>query len=254
MHRLHRYFQPTSCPELSYVIGAVLGDGYVTEDRGRGIVGFTNKDKFLLEHFLVCISRILNTRRAGRITSGTRYGVLKATVGSRLLFLFLKKPLAEIAPFIEQEPAAFISGFFDAEGHATVALSHGRLSVIVGASNTDLEVLEYIFLLLRRRFGITCHITASRRRSPMFVRGQRVEFPKTLYRLSISRFADVQTFMRTIGFTSKQKQNRLEDGVYLLRTYGSRRAAPFWHRSYTKMGSRWCKIAGHVVDGGPGET
>jgi len=124
--RLHRYFEAVPSPELSDVIGAVLGDGYTTEDQGRGIVGLSNKDMDLLKHYLSCISRILNHQSSGRITRGTPFGTLKATVGSRLLALFLQKPLQQLAPFIEKHPAPFIRGFFDAEGCATVSISRGN--------------------------------------------------------------------------------------------------------------------------------
>jgi intein-encoded DNA endonuclease-like protein len=179
--RLHRFFQAVPSPELSYVIGAVLGDGYTTEDQGNGIVGFTNKDRYLLEHFLTCLSRIFNTQNAGRITRGTRYGVFKATIGSRLLALFFQRPLVEIAPFIEEHPAPFVRGFFDAEGHATITVSRGRLSARVGASNTDVGILQYISALLRNKFGISSCITVGRRPLPTVIRGRSVNFRKTVY-------------------------------------------------------------------------
>ena len=240
-NRLHRFFQAVPSPELSYVIGVVYGDGYVTEDKGNGIVGFTNKDKSLLEHFLLCLSTIFNTEKAGRITKGTRYGVSKATIGSRLLALFLQKPLVEIAPFIEEYPASFLRGFFDAEGHATVTIGRERLRASVGASNTDIEVLQYISGLLRDKFGISSRITVGREPLPTAIRGRSVNFTKPVHRLSICRFCDLETFVTRIGFESRRKQTILENAVLFLRGHGSRTAVFFWHRSYAKIGSRWCK-------------
>jgi len=240
--RLHRYFEPTSSPELSYIIGIVLGDGYTAEDQGRGIIGLTNKDRNLLEYFLLCIARVFNCLSAGRITKGTRYGTLKATVGSTLLMLFLQKPLAQLAPFIEKNPAHFIRGFFDVEGCAVVTTSGERLRVGVKASNSDIEVLQYISKLLREKFHLASNINVERRPWQTTIRGQVVEFKKTVFRLQVNKFSHVEVFSREIGFSSVSKQKILEDALAILRRVRGKKAVDYWLRDYVKAGFRWSRI------------
>lgn len=239
--RLHRYFEPTPSPELSYLIGAVLGDGYTTEDQGRGIVGFTNKDVDLLKHFLSCVSQVLGVPSAGRITSGTPYGTRKATVGSTLLTLFLRNPLHQLAPFIERHPGPFISGFFDAEGSCATTISRGRLVVGLNASNTDLRMLQYIRTLLRNRFQIQGSITVGRRPCRTSIHGKEVQFKNTVFRLGIRRHADVETFAARIGFASERKGKILRYALALLHEYGGKDAATHWLDEYVKTGYRWIK-------------
>lgn len=256
VRRLHRYFVPTPSAELSYIIGAVLGDGYTTEDRGNGIVGFTNKDQDLLMHYLSCLSKILRVAKAGRITSGC-YAVSKATIKCRLLAIFLRKPLYESAPFIEKHPASFIRGFFDAEGSAIITISRGRLSAGVSASNTDLRLLRYISRLLRGSFHIHSSITVQRKPWRTVIHGKPVQFKKTVFGLRVRRMWGVQVFASKIGFASARKQMALEEALALIRAHGSREAAFYWSRNYKKIGTRWhpnAQMQSMVVNGGPGET
>jgi len=236
--RLHRYFVPTPSEELSYIIGAVLGDGYVTEDRGNGIVGFTNKDQDLLLHYLSCLSKILGVAKAGRITSGC-YAVSKATIKCRLLAIFLRKPLRELAPFIAKHPAQFIRGFFDAEGSAIITISQGRLTAGVNASNTDVRLLRYISRLLQSSFQVHSSITIQRKPWRAVIHGKPVQFKKTVFGLSVRRMRDVQVFASKIGFASARKQMALEEALALIRAHGSREAAFYWSRNYKKIGTKW---------------
>jgi intein-encoded DNA endonuclease-like protein len=240
--RLHRYFEPAPCPELSYVVGIVLGDGYTAKDQGRGIVGLTNKDRHLLDHFLLCIARVLDCPSAGRITKGTRYGTLKATVGSTLLMLFLQKPLRQLAPLIEKHPAHFIRGFFDAEGCAVVTTSGDRLRIGVKASNSDIELLQYVSRLLRERFGIASSINVERRPWQTTIRGQVVEFRKTVFRLRVNKFSHVEIFAREIGFSSAHKREILEDALAILEKVRGKKAVDYWLRDHMKAGFRWSRI------------
>jgi intein-encoded DNA endonuclease-like protein len=240
--RLHRYFEPVPSPELSYIVGIVFGDGYTAEDQGRGVVGVTNKDRDLLEHFLLCIARVFNCPSAGRITKGTRYGTLKATVGSTLLMLFLQKPLPQLAPLIEKHPADLIRGFFDAEGCAVVTTSGERLRVGVKASNSDIEVLQYMSRLLREKFRIASSINIERKPWQTTIHGQVVDFKKTVFRLCVNNFNDVEVFARGIGFLSVHKQKILEDALAILRKVRGKKAVDCWLRHYTKAGFRWSRI------------
>ena len=239
--RLHRYFAPVSSPHLAYVIGAVLGDGYTTKDRGRSIVGFTNNDLDLLNHFRLELSKVLGTTSAGRITSGTPYGAMKVTVACTLLALFLQKPLQLLGSYIEKHPTDFIRGFLDSEGSAAITLSRGRLRAYVTASNSNVEILEYISSLLRKRFYVKSTIVLGRKPGLTYIRGQPVVFKKPVFRLCINGFHDVKRYPRLIGFTSRRKRTDLQEGIDLIRQHGSSVAAKYWLRSHHKVGYRWVR-------------
>lgn len=255
--RLHRYFEAVPSPELSYVIGAVLGDGYTTEDQGNGIVGFTNKDRKLLSHYLSCMARILGVASAGRITK-CGHGVLKATIGCRLLALFLDRPLDELAPFIERYPASFVRGFFDAEGTAAVSVGQGRLHVGLSASNTDLKLLNYISWLLLDRFRLSSSIVVGRKPSLIsYIRGEDVHFKKIVFRLQVHRFRDIEVFASKISFASERKKKALDEALALICAYGHKEATSYWLRNHVKIGRKWNDRrdrGAQIWNGGPGEN
>ncbi|MGA2971053.1 MAG: LAGLIDADG family homing endonuclease [Candidatus Bathyarchaeia archaeon] len=239
--RLHRYFEAIPSPELSYVIGAVLGDGYTAEDRGNGIVAFTNKDRGLLLYYLACLSSVLGAPSVGRIAMG-RYGVSKAIINCRLLVILLRKPLPKLAPFIERYPAPFIRGFFDAEGSSIITVNRGNLTAGVSASNTDVRLLRYISRLLRDRFHIHSSIRVARKPWRTVIHGKPVQFKKIVFALRVRRIRDVQVFASKIGFASARKQKILGDALGLIRAHGSREAAGYWPHAHQKIGNRWQPI------------
>jgi len=240
--RLHRAFTPDASPELAYVIGAVLGDGYTTRDRGRAIVGFTNKDVDLLKHFQCALSEALGAPSVGRITSGTRFGTMKVTVGCTILALLLERPLAELVSFIDAYPADFIRGFFDAEGTAVVFVSESRLQVAVTVSNSNREILQYISCLLEKKFGSFSTLRIARNPGTYVIRGQPVIFKRPVFRLSILRIRDVEQYAKLINFASIPKRQRLEEGIAHLRQYGRQGAATHWLIGHRKVNSRWVTI------------
>jgi len=237
--RLHRHFTPFPSPELAYVIGAVLGDGYTTRDQGRHIVGFTNKDLNLLKNFQRALSVVLGTPSVGRITTGTRYGTMKVTVSCTLLAHFLERSIRELSPFIENHAAHFLRGFFDAEGSAAVSISQEKLQIFVTASNSNLEILRYASMLLEKRFKIMSPISLAKVGGTYVIRGEPVRFRKPVYRLCINRIRDVETYAMLIGFASVAKDRRLEQCIELLGKYGRKEAARMWLRDHHKERSRW---------------
>ncbi len=112
--------------EFSYIIGVVIGDGYVRKIRRvfKGYSGFNIglevKDREFAEEFAKCLTIVLGRRHIKPyLNSLGRYVV---ETESRTLYELLRKPadLNKLKPYLEhceRCTAAFLSGFADSEGH-----------------------------------------------------------------------------------------------------------------------------------------
>jgi len=200
--------------ELAYVIGAVLGDGCVSNPRKNDyIILLQVKDLEFAEEFGRCIGHVLgrNPPKPRPVKNGT----FAVQVCSRTLYELLKKPIDidRIRQYVEhciRCICAFLRGFFDSEG---TVCGCGKIRV----HNTDESLLEYVKELLYR-LGIktTGPTLYSKAGTPIknhktgktyFTRKHR----HYLYICTESRLR----FYELIGFTIKRKQRRLEE--YLIR-------------------------------------
>jgi intein-encoded DNA endonuclease-like protein len=142
--------------ELAYVIGVVLGDGYikkksrVREGYNHVIIRLEAKDKEFVEEFGRCLSVVLGRGPIKPYRLSSRiYDVVE--VESKTLYEFLRKPvdLDRLKKYIEhcdRCTAAFLRGFADSEGSV---YKKGQIFI----TNTDLRLLTYVQELLKR-FGI----------------------------------------------------------------------------------------------------
>jgi intein-encoded DNA endonuclease-like protein len=214
--------------ELAYVIGAKVGDGYVSKKsrvrKGYNevmigleavMIGLEAKDKKFVEEFARCLAKVLGRReiRPRYRRSSGRYVV---EVGSKTLYELLRKPveldrLKKYIEHCERCVAAFIRGFADSEGSVD---KRGYIYIY----NTDLRLLIYINELLRR-LGI--ELTGPK---ISVQRGTVIHDPRTgkqymakkdCYYIYI-RASSNANFYKYIGFTIKRKQQRLEE--YIRRT------------------------------------
>ena len=114
--------------ELAYVIGAKVGDGYVSKKSrvrkgyNEVMIGLEAKEKKFVEEFARCLAKVLGRReiRPRYRRSSGRYVV---EVRSQTLYELLKKPvdLERLKKYIEHCErcvVAFIRGFADSEGCA----------------------------------------------------------------------------------------------------------------------------------------
>jgi intein-encoded DNA endonuclease-like protein len=162
--------------ELAYVIGVVLGDGYVGK-KSRVRKGYNDviicleaKDREFVEEFGRCLAKVLGRRpiRPRYVKSSGRY-VVEAE--SKTLYELLRKPvdldrLRRYIEHCERCVAAFIRGFADSEGSVD---KHGYIYI----TNTNIKRLIYINELLRR-LGI--ELTGPR---IAFQRGTVINDPRT---------------------------------------------------------------------------
>jgi intein-encoded DNA endonuclease-like protein len=205
--------------DLAYVIGAVCGDGYVglkrhCKDYTLTIIHLRAKDKEFVEEFAIRIGRVLNRPppKVKILRSTGRYYYTQ--VRSKTLYELLKKPvdLERLRKYIEhcdKCSAAFLRGFFDAEGSVTKTGS-------IYAGNSDYHLLKYVQSLLGR-FEIltTGPYLQHQRGSITHSNGKRYIRRHGVYYIYVRQSCNTW-FYKYIGFTIKRKQERLVN--YLRRT------------------------------------
>jgi len=205
------YLRPSE--ELAYVIGAIAGDGYVSNpQKYKYVIVLRVKDSEFVEEFARCIAKVLG--REPPKPRPEKNGKLVVRVSSKTLYELLKKPIYidGIRQFIEHCInciCAFLKGFFDSEGGI---YGNGEIRVY----NTDKSLLEYIKELLKmlgiKATGPKLHTKAGRPiKDP---RTEKTYFArKHLYRLHICAESRLR-FYQLIGFTIKRKQQRLEEYLF----------------------------------------
>jgi intein-encoded DNA endonuclease-like protein len=208
--------------ELAYVIGVVLGDGYikkksrVREGYNHVIIRLEAKDKEFVEEFGRCLSVVLGRGPIKPYRLSSRiYDVVE--VESKTLYEFLRKPvdLDRLKKYIEhcdRCTAAFLRGFADSEGSV---YKKGQIFI----TNTDLRLLTYVQELLKR-FGIeSTGPRLNRRRGSLIkinpITGKIYTTKKDCYYIYIRTFSNAN-FYKYIGFTIRRRQVRLEE--YFRRT------------------------------------
>jgi hypothetical protein len=199
----------TPSRELSYVLGAFLGDGCAFKTRSiKGTILYevqlAVRDRDFANEFNKCISKIL--RKDGGYSIFERGGYYAVRVTNRILYEFLKKPWKMHKQIIEKFPAEFLRGFFDSEGCV-----HRRM---IAVSNTNLGLIKYIKSLLKRHFSIT---TAPKIYSESYVTQKGL---RKCYRLEINRKESRLRFYRFIGFSIARKQETLRKMLEKLSAYG----------------------------------
>jgi intein-encoded DNA endonuclease-like protein len=210
--------------ELAYVVGVVLGDGYVgkkshfRKDYNDVRIGLKAGDGEFVEGFGRCLAKVLGRRQ---IRSRFRDDVGKYVVEaeSKTLYELLRKPigldrLKKYVEHCERCVAAFLRGFADSEGSVD---KNGNITIY----NTDQRLLTYIMDLLRRfnieSTGPRIHV----RRGTIFYdprMGKKYTHNKDVYVIYI-RASSNTNFYRYVGFAMTRKQARLEN--YVKRTTGA---------------------------------
>ena len=140
----HARWRPNPCPELAYVIGVQLSDGYVYEKKWKHKNGLDAKDREYVEHYNYCMARLLGRKR-NRIRL-RKDGRWSAEYGSAAFYAWLRQQTLEsLRPYIEHCEEcikAFLRGFFDGDGS-----NSGKQ---VFACNSDRELLVYVKQLLQK--------------------------------------------------------------------------------------------------------
>jgi len=224
-----------SSEDLSFVIGAFLGDGSFVEDSAwHHHVKLAVRDRELADAFNCSVAKILR-RRVNVVTVTHDVGKVyyESKYSSRPLGLFLKGPLEQLRSFVEHHSGAFLNGLFSADGCAAVSNSRVGLRVAVILSNSRLELLSMVEEMLRTHFDIHSKIYRGRRRGATWrYGGKTVVLRKDSYNLCIFRKQDIRTFDGRIGFVTRRKQDAAERAIHLIDSLGRSRAAEVWRASF----------------------
>lgn len=184
--------------ELSYVIGAMLGDGWLNRCKKNHYVCLTAKDEEFVKHFAHCMTIILGSECRVWIDKN---GFYNARSTSKMLFEYLQgKNIDNFIDIISERPTDFIRGFFDAEGNVRIRNGKKKGSEIT-LTNTNFHYLEVIKYILSSILSISSTITLQKREHPGW---------KDCYKLSI-RANSQKRFAKEIGSTIARKQERLKE-------------------------------------------
>ncbi len=127
--------------DLSFVIGAFLGDGSFVEDSDyHHHVKLAVRDRELADAFNRSVAKVLG-RKVNVLTVTHNVGKVyyESKYSSQPLGLFVKRPLEGLRPFADDHPAMFLRGLFSADGCASISTRSFGLVVSIILSNSRLE-------------------------------------------------------------------------------------------------------------------
>ena len=134
-------------PELSYLIGVLLGDGSLIHYERHSLYGIClyAKHKGFVEKFSRVLSIVME-RGKPYFVALRKDGLYYSAGYSKLLFYFLNDEDNQ-RRVIELYPIHFIKGFWDSEGSITINTDGG---VLVKLSNSNLKLLQKIQEMLKQ--------------------------------------------------------------------------------------------------------
>jgi len=191
-------------PELSYVIGAFLGDGWKQKRKNMisGIdyqISLAAIDRDFVEKFSDSIIKVLNRkpRNIYEKHRPNRQVLYTVTYGSKQLYTLLEYPLDEVIKVASPHPKSFLQGFYDAEGYVAIGKNN---SIRVGLSNSNLKMLNVSKNLLESEFGIRARIEKDTSRKKY----------KKAYKLILRSRDDIMKFKKLVNFSIKRKAKKIK--------------------------------------------
>lgn len=212
-HRPFGYVRPLDenpSSELTYVIGAGLGDGSTSSNRNHShMIKLRVKDREFAQEFSRCLGVLLD-RTPPRVKWDESTGSWSTQVSSLLLKNLLGQDLSRLAATIrhcDRCQAAFLRGFFDSE-----ASVYGRALRVY---NGDLRKLELV-RQLATSLGVETTGPHLRMMSggTVLIKGREWRVNSNSYYLYV-RAESLGTFNERIGFTLARKRERLLEALGL---------------------------------------
>jgi hypothetical protein len=243
-----RIFIPKPSRELSYLIGVFLGDGSIKIEASNYKYCFTLqvKDKEFAEKFSSYLSKILNksppypVSKVNDFTRGKRVRFY-VRVSNRMLYEFLSSPIEKLLMYAIF-PTEFLRGIFDSDGFTSISAKN-YFSVGVGVCGVDLELINFIKLILYKHFRINSTISKSMKKGDhVIIWGKEYTANKDVFVLSINNYDDVKNFCNFIGFSIDRKQEKLKEAIFIKDNFKEERALKIWKSLYFKQGREWVKI------------
>jgi len=194
-------FPKTPTPELMQIIGYIIGDGHISNRMLR----LKDERREVLEEYNKLFKTVFNLE--GNIKKGDgNYYILE--INSKYLIDWFRENIPELFNKTgnERTPefvfrlnndlvASYLRGVFDAEG--CIGVDAKQIGI---AMTSECFIKEIQFLLLR--FGILASYSKTERREENW---------SPVYKLLISDKKSFELFKKYIGFTAKDKMEKLED-------------------------------------------
>ncbi|MBI5133496.1 MAG: hypothetical protein HZA83_02175 [Thaumarchaeota archaeon] len=189
--------------ELFYVLGSLLGDGYIYYYRKRYRVGLSVRDKSFAMKFADKLSKVV-ARKVKYYHYSKRDLWFVQVYNAELFFLFnqLRTNLPELNLLMRQgnyrlNALEFVEGFFDAEGSVKIIKEKVRRTpkVAIDATNKRLDYLILMGNLVEEVLGIKTHFSSQfdKRRN------------STYHHLRIYKKSDVNKFLAKIHTIKNRK-------------------------------------------------
>lgn len=242
-----RLFTPRASDELSFFLGAWLGDGWADDNDGGKRLLLKVRSKDFAEEFARSASKLLNKARPYKVRVLNKNGIWYIVkVTSCQLYEFVERPFSELVTYIKPIPLSFLKGFFTAEGSTGVSLfktSKGlKLGVMLCLSNTSGDYITFARHLLE---DLGYHPTKITLGLPV---GTTVRIKDTLatvrareHQFKLTRLNEVVRFANEIGFADSEKNEKTLHAASLIRNYGPTNGAKMWLTAYSKIGKRWIR-------------
>jgi len=176
--------------DLAYVIGLLLGDGYVYRTKTGYCIQFDSIDKKLIEDFNRRICNIFERHKLYAIRKEERsWGTItyRVRVYNKQLYNLLRKPLKSLLNFVLSYPEAFTIGFFNADGSVWLHRVNSKTYPKLQFYNSDKNLLNIIKKILE---NLGYHPTLV---GPYKQRGFG---RKPMYRVCMSRKEEVESFIK----------------------------------------------------------
>jgi len=241
--RIRNLFEVKPSPELSYIIGANIGDG--SNLAKSGCVKLEVSDLDFAETFNAKMAALFSRKRPNkvlkRVFASNRLPLFIVKYASNQLAGVLGLPLKELLGLAFAYPGEFLRGLFDAEGHVDVTAGRD-FSLAVGAENSDTYLLRAVKRLLRHTFGINPRIDRKREAGTLkVIRGKSFIMRRTSFSLVIRRLGDAKRFAEHVGFSIRRKDEKLRDALSITTTFPARNRVVAWQRLYLKDRGEWVR-------------
>ena len=238
-----RIFDRQPSPELSFFLGAWLGDGWADENDGGKRMLLKVRSYDFAKEFADCAARVLHKTDSYwvRRVNDKRGKWYLVKVTSFQLLECVDQPFESLRNLIEPFPKPFLRGIFTAEGNPQISIwQRGGPGLDVGltVSNSDHALLQTTRTLLS---SLNFHPGTIRLNTRAGSRTNLGIASNDVSMMNLSRFEEVQGFARTIGFADPRKQDKLEEAIALVRKLGHKAAAVEWVKLYRKIKGEWVR-------------
>jgi len=192
--------------ELAYVIGVLLGDGYIVREHHSNYdIELMVKDYEFAEEFSKAIAKILDKKYKKPYWSRS-HNRWRVYYRSKAFYTWYRRQdLDTLKQYIEhnrETVANFLRGFYDSDGN-NYRYKH------IFLYNSNLKLLRYTQYLLKKYFSIKAtgpYLIAKAGSIHIKRNGERIKTNHDIYCIAISRMKDIRVFLSEIGFSIREKQ------------------------------------------------